>query len=132
MTTILGQERDLEFEAEIRELAKSFLPDPPAPAPPKPNVTPIEEGELSGDTLRERIERNERLLARDREMLAAIEKREARERQRRQDDKEETEAERKRKRYRADCERYGEAGATALIAHRQMNDWAARKRGEDQ
>jgi hypothetical protein len=75
VTTTLGQERDLEFEAEIRELAKSFLPDPPAPAPPKPNVTPIEEGELSGDTLRERIERNERLLARDREMLAAIEKR---------------------------------------------------------
>jgi hypothetical protein len=33
MTTNQRPERDLEFEAEIRELAKSFLPDPPPPPP---------------------------------------------------------------------------------------------------
>jgi hypothetical protein len=117
MTTNQRPERDLEFEAEIRELAKSFLPDPPPPPPPKPNLTVISEGELSSDTLRKRIERDQRL-------LAAAEKREAEKLEERLD-------EQRRKEFEEDPVR-----AALLIQRRQMIEWSARphrrgERGED-
>jgi hypothetical protein len=60
-------QRDLEYEAEIRELAKSFLPDPP---PPKPNLTVASETALSLDTLRDRFERaSERLMVAEKRMV---------------------------------------------------------------
>jgi hypothetical protein len=59
--------RDLERQAEIRELAKSFLPDPP---PPKPNLVVASENELSLDTQRVRFERTcERLMVAERRCL---------------------------------------------------------------
>src|SRR5690348_9751023 len=46
-----------EQEAEIRELARSFLPDPPPPPRPKPNLVVASEAELSLATMRDRFER---------------------------------------------------------------------------
>jgi hypothetical protein len=46
-----------EQEAEIRELARSFLPDPPPPPKPKPNLVVATETELSLATMRERFNR---------------------------------------------------------------------------
>jgi hypothetical protein len=59
--------RDLEREAEIRELAKSFLPDPPSP---KPKLAVASETELSLATLRDRFERAcERLMIAERRCI---------------------------------------------------------------
>jgi hypothetical protein len=60
-------QRDLEREAEIRECAKSFLPDPP---PPKPNLTLASDNELSIATMRERFDRAcERLMIAERRCI---------------------------------------------------------------
>ena len=59
--------RDLEREAEIRELAKSFLPDPPSP---KPKLAVASETELSLATMRDRFERaSERLMIAEKRCL---------------------------------------------------------------
>jgi hypothetical protein len=59
--------RELERQAEIRELAKSFLPDPP---PPKPNLAVASETELGLDTMRDRFERaKERLMIAERRCI---------------------------------------------------------------
>jgi hypothetical protein len=61
------RQRDLEREAEIRECAKSFLPDPP---PPKPNLTLASDNELSIATMRDRFERAcERLMVAERRCI---------------------------------------------------------------
>jgi hypothetical protein len=46
-----------EQEAEIRELARSFLPDPPPPPKPKPNLVVASETTLSLATMRDRFNR---------------------------------------------------------------------------
>jgi hypothetical protein len=59
-----------EQEAEIRELARSFLPDPPPPPKPKPNLVVASEAELSLATQRERFDRVcERLMLAERRCI---------------------------------------------------------------
>ena len=59
--------RDLERQAEIRELAKSFLPDPPSP---KPKLTVASEATLSLATMRDRFNRAcERLMIAERRCI---------------------------------------------------------------
>jgi hypothetical protein len=61
------RQRDAEWEAEMREIAKSFLPDPP---PPKPNLVVASDNELSIATMRERFNRAcERLMLAERRCI---------------------------------------------------------------
>jgi hypothetical protein len=60
------RQRDAEREAEMREIAKSFLPDPP----PKPKLAVASETELGLDTMRDRFERaKERLMIAERRCI---------------------------------------------------------------
>src|SRR4029077_17503414 len=61
------RQRDAEWEAEMREIAKSFLPDPP---PPKPNLVVASETELSLATQPDRFNRaSERLMLAERRCI---------------------------------------------------------------
>jgi 7,8-dihydro-6-hydroxymethylpterin-pyrophosphokinase len=96
-----------EREAEIRELAKSFLPDPPPPPPPKPNLVLASETELTPETLSIERDRFERILDR----LIIAEKRMVRQW---------IEEEKRRKADEEDAQL-----ASARSRQRQLNDWAA-------
>jgi hypothetical protein len=126
MTIIGDPEYEARREAEIKELAKRFLPNPP---PPAPNLTLITEGELSSATLRQRIEHDQRL-------LRIAERREERKRKEAAVARSKEERRKVEEDWRKDCQRYGgEAGAATVLAGRQARDWMARggrtERGED-